>query len=410
MGFVTRRRLLTFAGLSALGVVGARAALPSMLRRPPPRELDAETAEFVERLLEGIDRSRIWDIHTHLFGLGDDATGCTVSHRSLSHLHVLERARFDSFLAVAGVDLNAPHRDEQYLQRLLALHRLGNPAGRLVLLAFDHVVDEQGEVQHVLGPYHTPDEYVLSVCASHPELEAGVSIHPYRLDAVQRLEAAVARGARLVKWLPAAMRIDPASPLCDPFYDALARLRTPLLTHAGSEAAVSADAQEFGNPLRLRRPLEAGVRVIVAHCAGLGTHPDLDEALEPRKHRRASKLFLRLMNEPQWEGQLFGGLSAVTQVNRSGTALAELLRARHLHHRLLNGSDYPLPAVDPLVSTWQLQYKGYLDARERRLCNQVFEANPLLFDLVLKRCLKLREGGRELRFSPTVFETDWVFA
>lgn len=409
MGLVTRRRLLTLAGLSAAGLVGARLALPSLLRRPPPKELDGETAEFVEHLLHGIDRSRMWDIHAHVFGLGDGGTGCSVSHRSLSQLHVFERARFDAFLAVAGVDPDAPDRDGQYVERLLALHRLGNPAGRLVILAFDHVVSEQGVVQPTDGPYHTPDEHVLSLAEQHPDLEAGVSIHPYREDAVERLEAAVARGARLVKWLPAAMRIDPASPLCDPFYAALARLRTPLLTHAGAEGAVAADAQEFGNPLRLRRPLEAGVRVIVAHCAGLGTHPDLDEPEEPRKRRRASKLFLRLMEEPQWERQLFGGLSAVTQVNRSGTALADLLRARHLHHRFVNGSDYPLPAVDPLVSTWHLQHQGYLDARQRRLCNQVFEANPLLFDTVVKRCLTLRERGRELRFSPTVFETQWLF-
>jgi len=64
------------------------------------------------------------------------------------------------------------------------------------------------------------------------------------------------------------MGIDPASSRCDRFYEALVRTDTPLLTHAGEEAAVdSPAAQELGNPLRLRRALEHGVRVIVAHCA-----------------------------------------------------------------------------------------------------------------------------------------------
>jgi hypothetical protein len=34
--------------------------------------------------------------------------------------------------------------------------------------------------------------------------------------------------------------------------------------------------EDFGNPLRLRRPLEQGVRVLVAHCASLGSGLDLD--------------------------------------------------------------------------------------------------------------------------------------
>ena len=54
-----------------------------------------------------------------------------------------------------------------------------------------------------------------------------------------------------------------------------------LLTHAGEEQAVEAEEdQELGNPLRLRRALDAGVQVIVAHCASLGTGLDLDEERE----------------------------------------------------------------------------------------------------------------------------------
>lgn len=409
MGPFTRRRLLILAGTVAAGVVGARLALPGWLRRPPPRVLEGEVRDFVDRLLEGIDRRRMWDVHAHVFGLGDGDTGCEVSYRSLSWLHPVENARFETFLAASGVDLAGDRRDQQYVERLLALHRLGNPEGRLVLLAFDRVVDEQGREDALASAYYTPNEYVLQLAERHPDVEAAVSIHPYRSDAVERLEAAAARGARQVKWLPAAMGIDPASELCDPFYEALARLRIPLLTHAGAEAAVANQDDAFGNPLRLRRPLEHGVRVVVAHCAGTGSYPDLDEPERARPTLPASDLFFRLMDESRYEQNLFGGLSAITQVNRAGSPLRRVLRARHLQHRMVNGSDYPLPAIDPLISTWQLERLGLLEPRERRLCNAVFEANPLLFDVVVKRCLALREDGRELRLSPTVFETDWLY-
>ena len=97
------------------------------------------------------------------------------------------------------------------------------------------------------------------------------SVHPYRENAVEALEQANKAGARAVKWLPPAMGMDPGAARCDAFYTALVRLGLPLLVHAGDEKAVHGSGrQDYGNPLLLRRPLEHGVKVIVAHCASLG--------------------------------------------------------------------------------------------------------------------------------------------
>src|SRR5262249_54329782 len=154
------------------------------------------------------------------------------------------------------------------------------PSGvKLMLLSFDHHHDGDGHLVPEGSDFHIPDRYAAAVAARWPgRFEWIASIHPYRTDAVEALEAARRTGAQAVKWLPNAMGIDPASPRCDRFYEALARTDTPLLSHAGEEAAVdSAAAQELGNPLRLRRALEHGVRVIVAHCATLGKGVDLDK-------------------------------------------------------------------------------------------------------------------------------------
>ena len=57
----------------------------------------------------------------------------------------------------------------------------------------------------------------------------------------------------------------------------------PLISHAGLERAVlGREAHDFGNPLRLRRALDAGVRVVVAHCASLGEDRDLDRGAKGR--------------------------------------------------------------------------------------------------------------------------------
>ena len=76
-----------------------------------------------------------------------------------------------------------------------------------------------------------------------------------------------------------------------------------------------AGRNEFGNPLQARVPLEAGVRVVMAHCASLG------HAQRPRQAvgaaRAAFDLFARLMDERAHEGLLLGDISAVLQINRS---------------------------------------------------------------------------------------------
>ena len=176
---------------------------------------------------------------------------------------------------------------------------------------------------------------------------------------IEQLEAAVEQGAP--KWLPAAMGIDPASKLCDPFYAALSRLDLPLVTHAGLERALrGADAQELGNPLRLRRALDHGVRVVVAHCASMGRDRDTDRGANGAA-MDSFELFARLMDEPRYVGRLYGDISAMTQAARAGAALSHVIQREDWHARLLNGSDYPLPGVFPIYSVDYLVERGYIE-------------------------------------------------
>ena len=214
------------------------------------------------------------------------------------------------------------------------------------------------------------------------------------------LEQARRDGARAVKWLPAAMGIDPASARCDAFYAALKKLDMPLITHGGMERAVKVGKQELGNPLRLRRALEHGVRVVIAHCASLGEDRDLDRGANGPLLPSFS-LFARLMDDPRFEGRLFGDLSAMTQLNRAGAALATVIERSDWHGRLLNGSDYPLPGIMPLYSVNYMVERQYIEPALAPLLTAIRQHNPLLFDFVLKRNLSL--NGK--RLAPAVFET-----
>ncbi len=407
---LNRRHLLVGAGaLAGAGTLGLHGC--HRLARP---EASDEPLSDIARAMAlhawaGIDARKAIDTHVHVVGLGVGGTGCYVNP-SLQQpwFHPINALRFDIYKTSAGIT-DQTRGDQQYVEVLLERIRRQLVHGRAMILAFDQTYSEAGVAQPELTEFYTPNDYVLKLAKENPDCFVPcASVHPYRADAVEALEAAVEGGAIAVKWLPNAMRIDPSSARCDRFYEAMARLRVPLLTHSGEEKAVEADeAQRFGNPLMLRRPLDLGVSVIVAHCASLGQNPDLDHPDQPWVDN--FDLFARLMGEPKYESLLWGEISAMAQANRAGRPLSEVLRRAEWHPRLLNGSDYPLPAINVLVQTRVLKNLGFINADERRALNELDQHNPLLFDFAVKRTLAYSDGEAVHRFSPLVFEAKTAF-
>ena len=167
---------------------------------------------------------------------------------------------------------------------------------------------------------------------------------------------------------------------------------------------ISGYSQDLGNPLRLRRALASGVRVVVAHCASMGTDRDRDRG-EDAPLVPSFDLFARLMEDARYEGRLFGDISAMPQVNRAAPALARVIERTEWHPRLLNGSDYPLPGVMPLFSVDYLVSLGLIAERTVPVLKAIRAHNPLLFDFTLKR--HLRSNGKS--FASGVFETRSFF-
>ena len=407
---MNRRRFLHHAGLLTLGGVGLagwslwpEAGVINPCRAGLPPELAGHA--LMDRVWQGIDPAKVWDAHAHLVGVGDGGSGAWANPKMDSLWNPLQYIQ-KLFYLNAGCVHNAPGRvDESFVARLENLMDGFPPGAKILLLAFVWAHDEGGRPLREASAFHLPNAYAARVAAAHPErMVWAASIHPYRVDALDALEAAVASGARAMKWLPAAMGIDPASPRCDAFYRALARHDLPLVTHAGHEAAVAGTArQDYGNPLKLRRPMDLGVRVVVAHCASHGEDADLDRGANgPR--RSSFDLFARLMDEPGHAGRLFADISAVTQFNRADV-LETLLARPDWHGRLLNGSDYPLPGILPLVSLERLVSLEWLAAEAKPFLMGLREHNPLLFDFALKRLLRRNGQG----FANSVFETRAFF-
>jgi mannonate dehydratase len=406
---MNRRQFLRAASLGAVGLTGGcglsvedglwNPCLPG----PLPEYL--KNHDVVRTAWGGIDVAQCWDAHVHIAGVGDGGTGIWISPRLTSWLNPWQTLQRRLYLNAA-----CTHRegsvDQDFLRRMLECLDAFPPGAKAMLLAFDFNYDEHGTRREELSAFHVPNRYAAATAQRFAERCQWIcSVHPYRVDALDELAWCAENGACAVKWLPSAMGMDPASPRCDRFYDALVHHRLPLLTHGGEEQAVhGGNFHDLNNPIKLRRPLAKGVRIVVAHCASLGEHADLDKG-SGAPTSQAFALFARLMGEGQYEGNLFGEISAITQANRVGPPLDVLLSRAEWHPRLINGSDYPLPGVIPLFSPRSFLAHGYLTEVQVEVLSDIRRYNPLLFDFVLKR--SLAKQGR--RFAPVVFESRRIF-
>jgi predicted TIM-barrel fold metal-dependent hydrolase len=365
--------------------------------------LSPKATDLIKRAFANIEPARLVDHHVHIAGIGAGGSKAFVNRKMRTWSHPFHRLKYKVYMSAAGVRYEA-NADTDFVTRVADLVANIPDHGKHRILGFDKNYSRDGVPNLDKTEFYVPNEYVFEIANQHADLFLpNISVNPYRPDALDELERWAKRGARVVKWLPNAMGIDPSDPLCDRFYQKMKELELVLLSHGGEEKAVEAEEdQKLGNPLLLRRALEHGVRVVVAHCAGLGDNEDVESP--DRTKRTNFDLFMRLMDDKRYEGLLFGEISAMTQFNRSGKPLATIIEREDLHERLVNGSDYPLPAVNIVIRTTTLLKRGYISADDRPLLNEIYNYNPLLFDFVLKRTLK--RPGTEKRLPASIFMTN----
>jgi len=163
------------------------------------------------------------------------------------------------------------------------------------------------------------------------------------------------------------MEINPDDPKLIPFYQKMAALNLPLLSHTGREKSFSRAAEEFGDPEKLRLPLSLGVPVVAAHIA----------SSEKYHGERGPDRLARLMREYP---HLYTDISALTQLNKPG-CLREALTKPEFSGRLVYGTDFPLINTT-LVSPW---YSFHLSLRQKW---QIWRTNnPWDRDVLMKHDL-----------------------
>ena len=285
------------------------------------------------------------DCHVHLVGDGSSGSGCWLQMRT--PLHKL-MARF--IVKAAGLPSGSLESglDKAYLDRLVAQ---------------DLPYTDNGIAMPEKGAFYVPNEYLLKVCEEYPDLFIpAVSIHPSRPDAMEELDRCIAAGARVLKLLPNCLKVDYSNPKHQPFFEKMAAAGMILLSHTGGELSLPVIDPLLADPRLLKYPLECGVTVIAAHCAGRSGlwDPDYTEDL--------IKMFEKYP-------RLYGDNSALCSPIRCQT-LPKVLPAP-VRDRIIHGSDFPI-AVNGF-GPWRI---GLIDFKTWRTADR--DPNVLERDVFLK--------------------------
>lgn len=221
------------------------------------------------------------------------------------------------------------------------------PIDRFVLLAFDAAITETGECPLLPAQgtrfgsdIYSSNSFVRASCRRFPDrFLFGASVHPYRPHAPDLIDEVFAGGACLLKWIPSHHGIAFDDPRTHAAMERCAHLGLPLLIHCGEEFTLTMQyprGERFADlrtALRALRHRDRMPTTIIAHVGTPAT---------PWGPRSDHRLLLEALAGEFADAPLYADISALCSFGK--VAYLRTLRHRpELHHKLLFGSDFPVP-------------------------------------------------------------------
>ncbi len=287
------------------------------------------------------------DFHTHLLG-------------KASFGRLYDRVGIKLFGRRFGIDPELFRQDPYaaYTKALVSSANQSRHIRQIVLFGVDAVVDDLGNEVHRDPTVCAENDEVLRLHREHPELIIPFfSVNPMRPDALDRVDSLVAQGFRGAKFLQNYWGVNTREARYRPYFRKLAEHGIPLIVHVGSESSVrSVKACESLD--MVRAPLDEGVSVVCAHMA-LSYEPTKIFKAFRRAPRHYNEEYFQLLRLLRMEKNLYADLSAMLTPVRA-KALRHVSEQKELHHKLLFGTDYPVPFTT-LFNSYDLPLKRRLE-------------------------------------------------
>jgi predicted TIM-barrel fold metal-dependent hydrolase len=232
---------------------------------------------------------------------------------------------------------------ETYVQTMAASIRDSKMVEKACLFGVDAVFDEQGREIERNKTVCAMNQDVLDVAERYPDqFIPFFSINPRRQNALELIDEQVEKGCQGAKFLQNYWGVDLNDERWIPYYEKLKQHDLPLIIHIGSEYSISSHpAYERVDMLNL--PLATGLKVIAAHM-GLGR---VNHKLRvwnnlSKNPRYFDSDYYQLLEMLEIHPNLYADISAILAPLRA-RALRHLSQQSSVHHKILFGTDYPVP-------------------------------------------------------------------
>jgi len=311
------------------------------------------------------------------------------------HTHLLSsEVKFDRFydkLAIRffakkfGLEPKALMQNpyEAYVEGLTKNARESKYVKKMVLFGVDERVDNEGNCLHKDITVCATNEDVLALYEKHSDVVIPFfSINPQRPDALELIDKYVALGFKGAKFLQNYWGVDTREARYRPYFEKLASLNLPLIVHIGSESSVHSFKSCEGIEM-LDAPLDAGVTVIAAHMA-LSYEPWRIFKAFSSNPKHFNREYFTLLEMLEKYPNLYADISALLTPVRA-KVLRHLSQEKQIHHKLLFGTDFPVPfsmlfnSYDmPLLKRWKLgKEPNFYDRYSEAILHYFDGQNPL---------------------------------
>ncbi|MCT7616826.1 amidohydrolase family protein [Aliarcobacter butzleri] len=276
------------------------------------------------------------DFHSHLL------------NPNVSFSRLYDKVAISLFAKKLGVDKNEliNRKYDAFVESFINNIKTSKHIKKSVILPVDAKIDIKGDEIHRDKTVCSSNEDVYKEYQKYPnEIIPFFSINPNRKDSLDLIDKYASLGFKGAKFLQNYWDIDINDKKYSKYFEKIKSYNLPIIIHSGSEYAISSNPKyekiEVAN-----QAIEIGCKVVLAH---FGVNIIMENRLKyfhnnlSFKNDRFGDDYFKTLEYLEKHENVYADLSAVIALFRTKIVEDLAKNQKQIHHKLLFGTDYPVP-------------------------------------------------------------------
>ncbi|MCG3691870.1 amidohydrolase family protein [Aliarcobacter butzleri] len=276
------------------------------------------------------------DFHSHLL------------NPNVSFSRLYDKVAISLFAKKLGVDKNEliNRKYDAFVESFINNIKTSKHIKKSVILPVDAKIDIKGDEIHRDKTVCSSNEDVYKEYQKYPnEIIPFFSINPNRKDALDLIDKYASLGFKGAKFLQNYWDIDINDKKYSKYFEKIKSYNLPIIIHSGSEYAISSNPKyekiEVAN-----QAIEIGCKVVLAH---FGVNIIMENRLKyfhnnlSFENNRFGDDYFKTLEYLEKHENVYADLSAVIALFRTKIVEDLAKNQKQIHHKLLFGTDYPVP-------------------------------------------------------------------